>query len=186
MKKLKTDRSWTLFLDRDGVINRRIPGGYVTCPEEFQFLPGSLEAMPLLRERFGRVIIVTNQKGVGKKLMTATALAVVHDFMLAAFERTGAVPDAVYAATGARLTATSDHKPNPGLALRAQKAYPDIDFQKSVMVGDSLSDMAFGLGLGMQVVLVKGKEEEAAELAKIGVSGRISGLGELINFLAIK
>jgi len=178
MKLWSINNSWTLFLDRDGVINRRIPGEYIKNVGEFEFLPGSLEVMPLLREKFGRLFIVTNQKGVGKGLMTAQDLEEVHAYMLAAFAEKGVVPDGVYAATAAKLTDTSNHKPNPGMALQAQTAFPKVDFSKSVMVGDSLTDMEFGLRLDMRTVLVAGKFEDEAGLRDLEVDLRVGNLAE--------
>jgi len=186
MKKEVIDRSWTLFLDRDGVINRRTPGAYITCVEDFHFLPGSLEAMPFFREQFGRLVIVTNQKGVGKGLMTEDDLKDVHEYMLSEFKKMGVVPDAVYAATAREFTATSNHKPNPGMALQAQQDFPDIDFKKSVMVGDSLSDMEFGLRLGMKTVLVEGKFEDVEELAGLKLWERVFDLNGVRDLLIKK
>ena len=63
-----------VLLDRDGVINRRIVSGYVSRWEEFVFLPGGLEALRLLNEKNYQVIVVSNQAGVGKGLMSAADL----------------------------------------------------------------------------------------------------------------
>ena len=78
----KFDKSWTLFLDRDGVINVRLIDDYVKNINEFEFLPGVLEAFRIFAEKFGRIIIVTNQQGVGKGLMTLQDVDSVHDYML--------------------------------------------------------------------------------------------------------
>ena len=170
------DKSWTLFLDRDGVINRRLPGQYVTRPDEFDFLPGSLNAINRLNKVFGKIFIVTNQKGVGKGWMTQNDLDDVHEQMLSDLNKAGGKIDAVFAATAAKLTPQSDHKPNPLMALKAQQFFPEIDFKKSVMVGDSVSDMQFGFGLGMWTVLVEGKEEEKEAAATIRVNQRTPSL----------
>jgi len=172
------DKSWTLFLDRDGVINRRLPGKYVTNFREFQYLPGSLESIYKLNKVFGRIIIVTNQKGVGKELMTQKDLDRIHGKMVSDCKKAGGHIDAVYAATGAKLTSTSQHKPNPGMAMQAKNSFPEIDFNKSIIVGDSISDMKFGSLLGMWTVLVEGKEEEQEMAAKIEVNQRVKSLGE--------
>ena len=66
---MKFDSSWTLFLDRDGVINEREDGGYITKVEDFSFVPGSIKAIEKLSNIFGRIVIVTNQAGIGKGLM---------------------------------------------------------------------------------------------------------------------
>ncbi|MFM7155850.1 MAG: hypothetical protein ACKOZV_17145, partial [Bacteroidota bacterium] len=76
-----------LFLDRDGVINERLPGDYVTSPETFKSAPGFAEAIRLLSEVFHPVIVVTNQQGIGKGLMDEEQLAEVHRYMLGIVEQ---------------------------------------------------------------------------------------------------
>ena len=179
------DTSWTLFLDRDGVINRRLPGRYVTDFDEFDFLPGSVDSIGKLSKVFGRIFIVTNQKGVGKGLMTQNDLDHIHEQMLADLNKNGGKVDAIYAATAAKITPTSLHKPNPGMALKAKKYFPKIDFKKSIIVGDSISDMEFGFGLGMWTVLVEGKEEEKEAAAVIRVDQRMRSLTEWTEVITI-
>jgi len=172
------DKSWSLFLDRDGVINRRLPGKYVTSFAEFDYLPGSLPSIVALNKIFGYIFIVTNQKGVGKRLMTQSDLNEIHHKMISDVKKAGGHIDAVYAATTAKLTSTSQHKPNPGMAIQAKASFPEIDFKKSVIVGDSISDMNFGLPLGMWTVLIEGKEEEVEMASKLEVDQRAKSLGE--------
>ena len=69
LKDFSFTKEWTLFLDRDGVISRRLPGDYVRAWEEFRFIDGVLEAMAVFGKVFGRVIIASNQQGVGKKIV---------------------------------------------------------------------------------------------------------------------
>jgi histidinol phosphatase-like enzyme len=64
------DKSWTIFLDRDGVINERIMGHYITKVEDFKFLPGVIDAIGIFNKLFFKTIIVTNQAGVGKRFMS--------------------------------------------------------------------------------------------------------------------
>ncbi len=170
------DKSWTLFLDRDGVINRRLPGKYVTNYADFEYLPGSLQVIAHLNKIFGHIFIVTNQKGVGKGRMTQTALDEIHRHMVSDIKKAGGHIDAVYAATAAKLTSTSQHKPNSGMAIQAKNSFPEIDFKKSVIVGDSISDMEFGQLLGMRTVLVEGKKEEQELAAKLKVDQRVQSL----------
>ena len=70
LQDLKIDRGWTLFLDRDGVINRRIVDDYVKSWDQFKFLPGVPDAIKRLAGVFGRIIVVSNQQGIGIGLMT--------------------------------------------------------------------------------------------------------------------
>ena len=89
-------KEWTLFLDRDGVINDRIIDGYVTQIEEFVFLPNVLEAFKIFKNRFKRVIIVTNQQGVGKGIMRYKDVENVHNFMIQMIENHGGKVDKIY------------------------------------------------------------------------------------------
>src|SRR5512146_1139382 len=93
---MKIDKSWTLFLDRDGVINKRIPGGYVREWQHFEFLPGVKEAMKIFSGLFGHVIIVSNQQGIGKGIMTEKDLEEVHARMISEIERSGGRIDRIY------------------------------------------------------------------------------------------
>ena len=151
---IRVDRFWTLFLDRDGVLNRKIPGGYVLEPSMLEVLPGVPEAMALLADRFGTIAIVTNQRGVGRGLMSAQDLGRVHDVLLAAVRRAGGRIDAVFACPHDLHESCGCRKPKPGLALQARARFPQIDFHRSVMVGDSDSDIEMGNALGMRAVLI--------------------------------
>jgi len=155
----------TLFLDRDGVINRRLPGAYVREWPEFEFLPGVPEAIARLRAHFDRVVVVTNQQGIGKGLMSEEDLNKVHRQMRAALEKAGGHIDAVYFCPDLASKPGNCRKPAPAMGHWARRDFPDIDFDRSVMVGDSLSDMVFGKELGMFTVLITTKDEEAKNLA---------------------
>jgi D-glycero-alpha-D-manno-heptose 1-phosphate guanylyltransferase len=150
----KIDKTWTLFLDRDGVINEDKPGSYIFNANEFHFYTGVLNAFKLFAEKFGRIIVVTNQRGVGKGLMTEADLSAIHNKMLDAIKNEGVNIDAVYYCTSLS-NAALERKPNPGMAIRAKNDFPDIDFNKSVMVGNNISDMLFGKNAGMYAVFVK-------------------------------
>ena len=86
----------TVFLDRDGVINKRKPGGYIKTSAEFEFIPGAKEAIAKMSKKFRRIIVVTNQQGVGKGLMTAEDVQEVNDFMINEIKQSGGRIDAVY------------------------------------------------------------------------------------------
>lgn len=142
-----------LFLDRDGVINSRISDGYVTSSDEFIFLPGVIEALKILTKKFQRIIIVSNQQGVGKGLMSNSDLEEVHDYMLEELEENDIKIDKIYVCTALLESDDPCRKPNIGMALQAKEDFPDIDFSNSVMVGDTTSDMKFGKNAGMRTVL---------------------------------
>lgn len=143
----------TLFLDRDGVINRLLPNDYVKIWEEFEFLPGVLVALELLNRRFKNIFIVTNQRGVGKGLMSEEKLLFIHRQMIAEIEKYGGHINKVYYCTDINNN-SPNRKPNIGMALQAKTDFPEIDFFRSVMVGDSVSDMEFGFNVGMKTVTI--------------------------------
>ena len=132
-----------LFLDRDGILNKHLPGDYVRNWSMWEWLPGILEAMPVLAKRFKRIFIVTNQQGVGKGLMTEADLEDVHRHMLADIEAAGGRIDRVYVCTALESEKSPNRKPEIGMALQAQHDFPEVDFHRSVMVGDSKSDELF-------------------------------------------
>ncbi len=158
------DKSWTLFLDRDGVINKRIYGGYVLHWETFEFMPGVPESLAVFSGIFGKIIVVTNQQGIGKGIMSEEQLQSVHRKMFTEVEKAGGRIDAVFHCPDMASKPDNCRKPLPFLAMKAQKRFPEIDFGKSIMVGDAESDMAFGKNAGMFTVLV-GNETVSSEVA---------------------
>jgi histidinol-phosphate phosphatase family protein len=160
MKKLApVDVSWTLFLDRDGVINERIFGGYILDYTDFRFKEGVLESAKELFEKFTRVIVVTNQQCVAKGLISEVDLGVLHEKMVGDFQKAGSTIDRVYAALELKDSAPFMRKPNPMMAELARQEFPEIDFTKSIMVGDTDSDVHFGKNLGMKTVLIRSQEK---------------------------
>lgn len=148
------DKSWTLFLDRDGVINIEKKDDYIYHPGEFEFYTGAMESLRTFSERFNKVLIVTNQRGVEKGLMTLENLHDIHDHMTDELTKIGATIDKIYYCTSLD-NSHPNRKPQPGMAFQAKQDFPDIDFSKSVMVGNNLSDMEFGRNAGMYTVFVK-------------------------------
>lgn len=175
----------TLFLDRDGVINVRTPGDYVRSPEGFEPMPGLGEAMRLLAEWFGRIVVVTNQAGIGKGLMTESDLDAVHTKMLEVVTAARGRIDRAYHCPHPPAVGCNCRKPQSGMALQAQTDFPDIDFQQSWMVGDSASDLEFGRRLGMRTVLIEGKMEESALLAEAQPDFRFGSLLDFARFVKI-
>jgi D-glycero-D-manno-heptose 1,7-bisphosphate phosphatase len=155
---------WTLFLDRDGVISIRLPDDYVRSWDEFKFMEGVTEALKILGSIFGRIIIVSNQQGVGKGLMTEQELQEIDKKMKLEIGNSGGRIDASFYCTSLVSENDPDRKPGTGMGLKAKAAFPEIDFNRSVMVGDSPSDMEFGKRLGMVTVLI-GPEGNSNEMA---------------------
>ena len=133
----------TLFLDRDGVLNRHIVGDYVRNWQMWEWIPGAREAVAALSKLYKRIIIISNQQGVGKGLMSQADLDNIHANMLRDIEAVGGRIDKVYTCTDLQDSGSPNRKPAIGMALQAQRDFPDIDLHRAVMVGDSLSDMLF-------------------------------------------
>ncbi len=150
------DKSWTLFLDRDGVINRKLDADYVKHIGEFELIDGVLDALAIFTSMFGRIVIVTNQQGIGKELMHSKDLLVVHEHMLSLFEPRNIVIDAIYYCPHLASLKCDCRKPEPGMGYQAKKEFPEIDFNQSLLIGDSLSDIAFGEQLGMHTLFIEG------------------------------
>lgn len=147
-----------LLLDRDGVINVLRPGDYVKNIGEFLFCEGALEALRLVNPLFRRIVIVTNQRGVGRGLMTAGDLEEVHTWMLGRIREAGGRIDRIYVCTDTD-NSSPRRKPNPGMALEVRADYPDIDFDRSWFVGDSASDLEFARRAGIPAFLVQGTQD---------------------------
>jgi len=149
-----TDPGWTIFLDRDGVINYEKENDYILNWSEFEFYPGVTEAISLLSEKFAKLIVISNQRGVGRGLMSEKDLLNIQRQMRSEIERNGGRIDKIY-----YCTATDSHhfyrKPNPGMALQAAKDFPSIDLSKTIMVGNKLSDMQFGRNAGTYTVYLR-------------------------------
>lgn len=154
------DRTWTLFLDRDGVINKKRDNDYVKSLDELEILPRIPETLAALSALFGRIVVVTNQQGIGKGLMTEDHLAEIHGHLLQKVTQAGGRIDAFYHAPQLKQENSPLRKPEIGMALRAQADFPEIDFKKSVMVGDSPSDIEFAQKAGMLPVLVTDQASE--------------------------
>lgn len=150
--------SYTLFLDRDGVINTEIPNDYVKTWDQFIFEPNVFDALHILKEKFDRIIVITNQRGVGAGLMTQEALDTIHEKMIVEFKARDIIINKIYAATEEDRS-SSKRKPSPYMGLCAQQDFPEIDFHNSLMVGNSPSDMDFGKALQMRTLFIDDKRK---------------------------
>ena len=146
-------KTWTLILDRDGEINEERVGQYVFHWGEFIFSKGVLEIFKKQSDVFGKVIVVSNQRGVGRQLMTEGDLQNIHLEMQREVEIVGGKIDKIYYCTE-KDDKCFNRKPNPGMAVQAATDFPDINFSKSIMVGNKPSDMRFGRSAGMFTVFV--------------------------------
>ncbi|MBI5360875.1 MAG: HAD-IIIA family hydrolase [Planctomycetes bacterium] len=148
------DASWTLFLDRDGVINGKIPDDYVRSWAQFRFLPHSRQAIKKLAGFFGRIIVVTNCRGIVRGLLSHADQKNINAKMLAVIRKSEGRIDRIYYCPHDAPDKCSCRKPQIGMALKAKKDFPEINFNKSVIVGDSDSDMEFGRKLAMFTVFL--------------------------------
>ena len=138
----------TLLLDRDGVLNRLRPGDYVKTIEEFEWLPGALYALSLAACKFEHIFLVTNQRGVGRGVMTRKALDEIHQWMLEDVRAHGGRIDGIYCCT-AVSDADPRRKPNPGLFYDICSDFPDVSASRTLMIGDSESDRLFAQNCGI-------------------------------------
>lgn len=154
------DNQWTLFLDRDGVINVLRQGDYVKNLDELVLLPGAIDAIVNLSSIFNRIIVVTNQQGIGKGLMSGDDLKAIHNKLVTEVKNAGGSIDAFYYAPNLVSENSEMRKPKIGMALKAKGDFPEIDFNKSIMIGDSLSDMEFAENSGMNSIFISDEESD--------------------------
>lgn len=152
-----------LFLDRDGVINVERKNDYVKNINEFVFEASALEAIRILSTKFEKIFIVTNQRGVGRGVMSELDLNQIHNFMLDKIKKTGGNIHNIYSCFDL-MHYSINRKPSIGMAFKALDDYPEMDFNKSVMVGNSKSDIQFGNKLNMYTVLVGAKYPKGDEI----------------------
>ena len=164
LKNLNINKNWTLFLDRDGVINKKIDNDYVKQWIEFEFIEGVLDALKFLNTVFGNIIVVTNQQGIGKKLYRKEDLEIIHKNMLYEIAYHGGKIDKVYFSPYLKSENHPYRKPGIGMALKAKEDISTINFEESIMIGDSMSDMEFGRNAGMKTIYIS---EEISENDKI-------------------
>ena len=160
-----------VFLDRDGVINRKRPeGDYVKAWGEFELLPGVPEALRLLAQAGCRVVIVTNQRGVALGRMTVQGVEEIHRRMREALAQAGARVDGVYYCPHDNGSCDC-RKPGTGLFRRAQRDLGYVDFSHAVVIGDSEKDMEAGSRLGCRTVLLVEPGAAAEKLAELRARG---------------
>ena len=148
------DKTWTLFLDRDGVLNYENQGTYVRNWDEFIFYPQTPENIKYFNSRFNRTILTTNQRGISRGIMKLSDLEDIHANMIREIELAGGKMDKIYFCLDMEAGSPC-RKPNPGMAIQAAQDFPDIELHKSLMIGNNISDMMFGRNAGMKTVFLK-------------------------------
>jgi D-glycero-D-manno-heptose 1,7-bisphosphate phosphatase len=159
-----------IFLDRDGVINQRIQGGYVTERCQFKFLPGIKGTLASLSELGLPIIVVSNQAALGKGMLEASALAEMTKRFVSLLAAAGARIDAVYYCPHTPEAACPCRKPRPGLLKQAAREWW-LDLTRSILVGDSVSDVEAARAVGCRAVFL------ASRINRESIAGRTSLLG---------
>jgi D-glycero-D-manno-heptose 1,7-bisphosphate phosphatase len=146
----------TVFLDRDGVLNAKMPEGrYVASLADFHVLPGVPEALARLNQAGLRVVVVTNQRGIALGLYTAANVEAIHADFQRLLKARGAHVDAFFICPHERGQCNC-RKPLPGLFEQARGRFPGISAAASVMIGDTPTDIEFGRRLGMATIFIDG------------------------------
>jgi D-glycero-D-manno-heptose 1,7-bisphosphate phosphatase len=155
-----------VFIDRDGVINKDRPD-YVKKWSEFEFLPGSLDALKLLTINGYHIIVVTNQSVINRRIVTAAGLQEIHEKMTGAVTDHGSSIEAIYYCPHVPEDGCNCRKPKPGLIYQAQSDY-GLDLSRTCMIGDSLKDIWCARRAGCsRVILVRtGHGKEADRLCQ--------------------
>ena len=144
----------TLFLDRDGVINKKLEGRYVRNFSEFEFMPGALEAISKLSNVFSRILIVTNQQGIAKGIMSEADLNILHTKMQERIEKLGGKINKIYYCPHLQIMNCMCRKPNSGMIEQAIIDFPEISVKNSYLIGDSDSDIKAGKRMNLNTVKV--------------------------------
>ena len=142
-----------MFLDRDGVLNRKAPeGSYVARPDDVELLPGAAEAVALLNRAGLRTVLVTNQRWLSVPGADPADYVATHARLVELLTEHGARLDAAYHCPHAKHSCTC-RKPAPGMLLRAAA---DLDFAPGAagIVGDRPSDVAAGRAAGAGTILI--------------------------------
>jgi len=172
-----------VFFDRDGVINKKaLEGDYVKNWSEFKFLPNVKEAINRLNKAGFLVIIITNQRGIAKGLMTEEDLKDIHTKMIEELKKSGARIDSIYYCPHDEKDNCSCRKPKIGMFLKAKKDF-NIEMNESWLVGDSKSDILAGQKAGCKTILLYEKLYENTILIDKGIKYDfiVSNLEEAIN-----
>ncbi len=155
-----------IILDRDGVINYD-SDQFIKSPQEWRPIEGSMEAIALLNQWGWRVVVATNQSGVGRGLFDMDTLAAIHDKMHRTVAQAGGRIDAIFFCPHAADSKCACRKPKPGMLLEIAVRF-NVDLNDVPVVGDSLRDLQSAVAAGAQPVLVRtgkgGKTEADPEL----------------------
>ena len=155
---------YTVFLDRDGVINVD-SSDYIKTESEFSFIDKSPEAIAMLTDAGINVIVITNQSAIARKFTTIKELEKIFNKMKTGVVDVGGIIKDIFYCPHMPTAGCNCRKPAPGLIFQAKEKY-DIDLQNSCMVGDSAKDIecAKNAGCGLSVLVKTGNGEKAKQL----------------------
>ena len=156
------EQNKAIFLDRDGVINEEV--SYLSSPNDFRFIDGSIEALKILKSLGYLLIVITNQAGIARGYFTEETLQQIHQKMIKGLKsKNFSLDDIYYCPHHPNYTGPCEcRKPKPGMILDAAKKY-DIALEQSYMIGDTLKDIETGFNAKCKTVLLLtgyGREEE--------------------------
>ncbi|OGP15933.1 MAG: hypothetical protein A2V21_304580 [Deltaproteobacteria bacterium GWC2_55_46] len=147
-----------VFIDRDGVINKKLNHDYVKEWDEFEFLPGAREGVQLMKDSGFITVVVTNQRCIARGVSTIEKLTEIHARMMGEFLRSGGSIDAVYFCPHDVHEGCACRKPEPGMVLKAVKDFESrgvaIDVENSFFVGDEEKDMLAGKAAGLRTIKI--------------------------------
>ncbi|MFA7325170.1 MAG: HAD-IIIA family hydrolase [Candidatus Kapaibacterium sp.] len=150
------------FFDRDGIVNTRKIDGYIKNYNEFEFIPEFIEIFKKVDELGFLKVIITNQQGIGKGVMTEEELSIVHNLMqFNLYQKLGYSFDDIYYSPDLANSGSKSRKPEPGMILEAIEKW-DIDKETSYFIGDSESDAIAGERAGIKTILIGNFSENKA------------------------
>src|SRR3984885_7514683 len=170
-----------VFLDRDGVLNRKLPeGAYVSDWAQFEWLPGAVEGIARMNPAGLTVVVGSNPRGVALGRLSVEQLELIHGQMQDHLAENDARLDAIY-------YCPHDHgechcrKPDSGLFEQAFKRFPQANAGNSVVIGDSLSDIQAGQRLGMKTIFIQGEPDRQKAGADAAASLADAVAGSLLQ-----
>jgi D-glycero-D-manno-heptose 1,7-bisphosphate phosphatase len=185
INQMDTSRVRYVFLDRDGVLNRKLPEGeYVTGWEQFQWQPGAVEAIARMNRAGMTVILVSNQRGIALGLFTHEQLELIHKNMRADLAQSGARLDAIYFCPH-DVGECHCRKPDIGLFEQAYRDFPEAAAHNSVVIGDSFSDVQAGQRLGMKTIFIQGEADRQKAGAVAAAESADAVAGSLLQALEL-
>ena len=146
-----------IFLDRDGVINKKPKkADYVKNWSEFEFLPGTIQALQILCQKGYDIYIITNQPGIARGVMTKEDLDLIHQKMGEEFKKNGGKIKAIYTCLHGWNEGCECRKPKPGLLFQAAREHY-LDLTKTIFIGDDERDIQAGQAAGCKTILIGDK-----------------------------